>query len=112
MSEVKRVYFDDHNAEKHASDLLASINREHEKCENDIVREIGKQEFLNGWYPRPFCPLIKDECNHDCQCFVWPHKEYSTSTYSSSPYRAKSVTVVAGYCDNAMFEADRYCHEY
>lgn len=67
------------NTEKEAQDKVAALNK-------------NRSMFLK------FCPLIKDQCNEDCVCYV--PSRYFELNLSNSTYQYQ---VYEPHCGNAMF---------
>lgn len=47
-----------------------------------------------------FCPLIKEQCRTDCECFVAARVGQIIYSHNRSP---RQFRVEGFYCDNAMF---------
>ena len=62
--------------------------------EEDAKEQAKKQTFLY----RPFCPLIKDDCNHNCISFK-PAKVYKDDVYNE-------WFVNDAHCNNKMLCGD------
>jgi hypothetical protein len=48
-----------------------------------------------------FCPMIKENCRTDCQCFVRAY--VGQQIYSHTADHFRHFMVKGFYCDNAMF---------
>jgi hypothetical protein len=68
---------------------------ETEEMAQEVVNELNKHSMGQS-----FCPIIKEQCRTDCECFV----AASVGQQIYSRVGADNTFKVEGfYCDNAMF---------
>lgn len=58
---------------------------------------------------RPFCPVIKGLCDHNCLCYVASSvKEFTTSKWEGAAYVSTKIwRFYSEHCSNPMLTRDR-----
>lgn len=62
----------------------------------EVVDELNKCSM-----GETFCPMIKEQCRTDCECFI--EARVGQQIYSHTAKDFKQFKVEGFYCDNAMF---------
>ena len=79
---------------KEMKEIRAKRFETEEMCQK-VVNEVNDHTMGPS-----FCPLIKEQCRTDCECFVPARVGQQIYSHMGSP---KQFKVEGFYCDNAMF---------